>query len=139
MFDRAASVLLAFGLMWLAVGRAIPAQTRAGAMASAGSAPQVSQTEMSGRLLQRVDPALHVGSMCAHVSGTVMVRTIVGADGHVRSVHTVSGPGMLQAAARKAVRQWVFSPYLLNGKAVAVQTVFAVKFDFHDDPSCTQA
>jgi protein TonB len=40
----------------------------------------------------------------------------------------ISGNPTLAQAAKDAVRQWRYSPYLLNGKPVSVQTRITVSF-----------
>jgi protein TonB len=40
----------------------------------------------------------------------------------------LSGPAILAPAAREAVRQWRFKPYLQNGRAVETQAEITVNF-----------
>ena len=40
----------------------------------------------------------------------------------------LSGPAILAAAAREAVKQWHFKPYLVNGQPVETQARVTVNF-----------
>jgi protein TonB len=64
----------------------------------------------------------------AGVDGTVMVQALVGKDGRVKDTKVVKSIPMLDEAAVKAVRQWVFKPALSNNKPVAVWVAVPVKF-----------
>jgi TonB family protein len=65
--------------------------------------------------------------MEARVEGTVIVAFEITKDGHVRHPMAVSGPAMLRQPVVKAISQWKFKPYIVNGKAVAV----AISYPFH--------
>lgn len=53
------------------------------------------------------------------VSGTVIVRALVGADGHVVDTSIERSIPMLNGAAEQAVRGWRFKPATSGGRAVA--------------------
>ena len=53
---------------------------------------------------------------------------VIGRDGSVEKVTPVSGPDVLTTAAVNAVRWWRFQPYVVNGKAVEIETTLAVEF-----------
>ena len=44
----------------------------------------------------------------------------------------VSGPKELQQSALDAVRQWLYKPYLLNGKPVDVKTTINVIYSLRE-------
>ena len=50
----------------------------------------------------------------------VILETEIGEDGRVRNVRVLRGVPMLDQAAIDAVRQWQFTPTLLNGLPVPV-------------------
>jgi protein TonB len=62
--------------------------------------------------------------------GVLTLEAVIGEDGSVTSAQVVSGDVHpdFAASAVEAVRQWRFSPTLLNGNPVAV--VMAVKVGF---------
>jgi protein TonB len=62
------------------------------------------------------------------MEGTVMVKALVGKDGHIRDVVVVKSIPVLDDAAVKAVKQWVFKPALSNNKPVAVWVAVPVRF-----------
>ncbi len=55
--------------------------------------------------------------------GAVVVRLVIGLDGHVESTEIISGDMRLRSAALDAARQWVYRPYLVDGSPVRVITV----------------
>jgi hypothetical protein len=54
-------------------------------------------------------------------SYTVTAEMLIGKDGHVVSVRTISGPPPARKACEDAIRQWIFRPYLVMGKPVEVE------------------
>jgi outer membrane biosynthesis protein TonB len=68
-------------------------------------------------------------AMAAHVTGTVVVSFLIDKDGNVRYPNVISGPHLLQKPILDAVRKYKYNPYILNGKAVEVETSAAVTID----------
>jgi len=62
------------------------------------------------------------------IQGSVLLETLIGADGVVEEMRVLSGPTILVSAAREAVRQWRFKPYLVNGQPVETQARVTVNF-----------
>jgi len=62
------------------------------------------------------------------VQGSVLMQALIAADGVVEDLRVLSGPTILVSAAREAVRQWRFKPYLQNGKPVETQARVTVNF-----------
>lgn len=71
------------------------------------------------------------------VKGSVLLQALIGADGAVQEMRVISGPTILVSAARQAVQQWRFKPYLVNGKPV--ETYARVTVNFSIDVSNTEA
>ncbi len=82
-----------------------------------------------GRLLQRVAPVYPADAKAAGIEGTVVLKGLIGKDGTLKDLHVISGPQELRQAAIDAASQWVYSPYLLNGKPVEVDTTVSVNFN----------
>ena len=62
---------------------------------------------------------------------------MIGADGSVKEVTVLSGsPGLAKAGVR-AVRQWRYSPYLVQGSPVEVETQIKMSFFGPDAVSIT--
>jgi TonB family protein len=60
--------------------------------------------------------------------GKVTLIAVIGADGKVREVKTVSGNKILSDAAARAIRQWRYDPYYKNGEPVETETNVRVSF-----------
>jgi TonB family protein len=65
------------------------------------------------------------------VQGSVLLQALIGADGLVEDMRILSGPSILVPAAREAVRQWRFKPFLQNGKPVETQARVTVNFSIN--------
>ena len=65
----------------------------------------------------------------ARIQGTVVLHIIIGTTGDVQSAELVTGHPMLVPAAIKAVKQWKYKPYVLNGEPVEVDTRVDMHFD----------
>ena len=62
------------------------------------------------------------------VQGAVSLRVLIARDGTIQELDILSGPDILAAAAREAVKQWHFKPYLQNGQPVETQARITVNF-----------
>lgn len=67
-------------------------------------------------------------AISARVSGSVIIEAIIGTDGLVRDAKVLRSIPLLDDAALKAVRQWRYTPTLLNGVPVAVIMTVTVTF-----------
>ena len=56
------------------------------------------------------------------------MRAVVGKDGKVKKATPMSGPPLLRQAAAEAVRQWLYSPAMLNGEPIEAETQVDVNF-----------
>ena len=62
------------------------------------------------------------------VQGAVSLQALISRDGTIQELQILSGPSILAAAAREAVKQWHFKPYLQNGQPVETQARITVNF-----------
>jgi periplasmic protein TonB len=62
------------------------------------------------------------------VQGAVSLQALISRDGTIQELQILSGPAILAAAAREAVKQWHFKPYLQNGQPVETQARITVNF-----------
>lgn len=67
-------------------------------------------------------------AIAARVSGSVTIEAIIGTDGVVREAKVLKSVPLLDEAALKAVRQWRYTPTLLNGVPVSVIMTVTVTF-----------
>ncbi len=84
-------------------------------------------------LVHQVAPIYPQLAKQAHISGTVVLHCVIAKDGSVQQLEYVSGPPLLLKSAMDAVRQWVYKPTLVNGKAREVDTTVTVVFTLGDD------
>jgi TonB family protein len=75
-----------------------------------------------------VDPAYPLLAKQMKVQGSVVLQALIGKDGNIQDLHVLSGPAILSAAAREAVKQWRFKPYLQAGQAVETEARITVNF-----------
>jgi TonB family protein len=78
--------------------------------------------------IKDVKPVFPAEAQAARVQGVVILETIIDVDGHVRAARVLRSIPMLDDPALGAVRQWIFTPTLLNGAPVAVLMTVTVNF-----------
>jgi TonB family protein len=88
----------------------------------------VSQGTAGGVLVRKVQPVYPPEARRLHRAGSVVIDAIVNVEGRVEDLRLVSGDPLLSAAAMDAVRQWRYSPYLLNGTPIPKQTRITISF-----------
>jgi TonB family protein len=62
------------------------------------------------------------------VEGAVVLQALIGKEGTIQDLQVISGPAILSAAARQAVTQWHFKPYLQDGQPVETEARITVNF-----------
>src|SRR3984885_11696187 len=82
----------------------------------------------AAKLVRQVTPLSPPIAKTAHISGTVILHAVIAKDGTIQNLDYVSGPPLLMKNAMDAVRQWRYSPTLLNGEPVEVDTTISVVF-----------
>ena len=65
--------------------------------------------------LKDVRPSYPQNAKDARVQGIVILECVISPEGKVTSVRVLRGIPLLDEAAIKAVRQWLYTPTLLNG------------------------
>lgn len=85
-------------------------------------------TVLEAKMIKRVVPIYPPIAKQARVSGSVRLEGIIAKDGTIQQLRVISGHALLVRAAMDAVRQWVYSPTLLNGQAVEVIAPIDVNF-----------
>ena len=78
--------------------------------------------------LRDVPPVYPQIAQLARVEGIVIVEATIGVDGRVMDARVLRSVQMLDNAALDAVRQWEFTPTLLNGVPVPVIMTVTVQF-----------
>ena len=75
-----------------------------------------------------VAPTYPMIARSARVQGVVILEAVLDASGSVESVRVLRSIPLLDQAALDAVRQWRFTPALLNGEPVPVVMTVTVNF-----------
>lgn len=93
--------------------------------------PQV--TRVGGNVLppvktRHVNPTYPPLAQAGRIEGIVIIQATIGVDGRVTDTNVLRGHPLLDAAALDAVRQWEFTPTLLNGVPTAVIMNVTVTF-----------
>jgi periplasmic protein TonB len=99
----------------------------------AGALPVSIRVDVTGETpaphpLNKVVPMYPAAAKLQGVQGTVIVNGVISKEGHFKKLQVLAGPPMLQQPAIDAVRQWAYTPYLLDGQPVEVETDVNVVF-----------
>jgi protein TonB len=70
-------------------------------------------------------------AQAARVQGVVIIEATIGPTGAVQDARILRSIPLLDAAALEAVRQWEYTPTLLNGMPVAVLMTVTISFTLH--------
>jgi protein TonB len=84
------------------------------------------------RRVKNVAPVYPQLAIDSRVSGVVILECEIGARGRVENVKVLRGNLLLNDAAVEAVKQWVYTPTLLNGVPVPVLMTVTVTFSLAD-------
>ena len=82
----------------------------------------------AARIVRRVQPEYPEVARNERLQGTVRVHAIIGKDGSVSHLVVLRGYCSLAKASVKAVSQWRYTPTLLLGQPVEVDTTIDVIF-----------
>jgi TonB family protein len=106
-----------------------PAQNSHHAVKDTASQPvQVPSKVADEYLVLRVEPEYPEAAREQHIQGPVLIEALVGKDGKVEKLSTISGDSQLATAATDAVQQWRFKPFFKNGVPEEFQTQITVSF-----------
>ena len=82
----------------------------------------------SAKLIAKVDAVYPIIAKNQHVSGNVVIDALIDANGRVTTMKVISGPTLLQQAAKDALRQWKYQPASLDGKPVSMHLTVTLQF-----------
>ncbi|MBB5056651.1 TonB family protein [Granulicella aggregans] len=89
----------------------------------------VSGGVIAGNIVSKIDPVYPEVDKQSHTQGQVHLNAEIGADGRIRQLSVIDAPSStLAISALIAVRQWVYKPYLLNGRPCSVNTTVTVNY-----------
>jgi protein TonB len=81
-----------------------------------------------GDLVHKVLPIYPPLARAARIQGQVVLQALISKQGVIENLKVLSGHPMLAPAAKEAVRQWRYRPYVLNNEPVEVETQITVNF-----------
>jgi protein TonB len=79
-------------------------------------------------LISSVRPAYPEAAKASSIQGSVSVSASIDANGKVVDAKALSGPMLLRQAAVQSVKQWKYSPGLIDGKQAPSQVTVNVEF-----------
>ncbi|HEX8815735.1 MAG TPA: TonB family protein [Terriglobales bacterium] len=110
----------------------LPAATPPPATADAPVATATERVQLSPdavEVLDRpVEPTYPLLAKQMKVQGAVVLQALIDKTGDIQEIQVLSGPAILSAAAREAVRQWRFKPHLQSGRPVDTEARITVNF-----------
>jgi TonB family protein len=93
---------------------------------------------IAGKRVSFVQPTYPDHAKALHLSGTVLLRAIIGKDGSIKNLVTIaSTDSIFTPTTAAAVRQWKYAPYLLNGVPTEVDTTITVNFQLNSGSTST--
>src|SRR5262249_50380370 len=84
--------------------------------------------QTGGALIHRVEPVFPEEAKRKGIQEFVRMRVTVAQDGTVKVVEIVSGDPELVDAAKQAVMQWRYTPFMNCGRPVEMRSMEHVKF-----------
>jgi protein TonB len=97
--------------------------------AATNAAARVQLSPDTAQMVSRsVEPTYPLLAKQMKVQGAVVLQALIGKNGNIEDVQVLSGPAILSAAAREAVKQWRFKPYLQGGRPVETEARITVNF-----------
>jgi len=129
----AAAAVVSFGA-WVGVP-SLAAAADGGAPAAEPAESKPSRIRLGGsvqaaKILSRVQPVYPESAKSAGAQGTVVLHAVVGKDGRLLSLHVLNSqidPDLARSAV-EAVSQWRYTPTLLNGEPIEIDTSIEVVF-----------
>jgi periplasmic protein TonB len=106
----------------------VPGGVLGGVVGGTGDGP-VMDYDAPPRPIKMTKPEYPQDAFVKKIEGTVEVEFLIGIDGRVLSARVTKSVPMLDAEAIRTVRQWVFTPAMKGGRAVA--TIARAPVQFH--------
>ncbi len=82
----------------------------------------------------KVNPVYPAEALAARVSGVVILEAVIGVDGRVTDAKVLRSIPLLDQAAVNAVRQWQYTPTMLNNVPVPIIMTVTVTFSLAPPP-----
>jgi protein TonB len=96
---------------------------------AANATAQVQLSPGTAQVVSRpVEPSYPLLAKQMKVQGAVVLEALISKTGSIQEIQILSGPAILSAAAREAVKQWHFKPYYQGGRPVETEARITVNF-----------
>ena len=79
--------------------------------------------------VQKTNPTYPTTARTLRQTGVVRLEVLVDEDGKVSQVQNLTGPSLLQNAAKDAVKKWKFKPFLRDGQPVKATGFLSFNFN----------
>jgi TonB family protein len=79
--------------------------------------------------VERKNPVYPATARTLRQTGVVRLEVIIDEDGKVATVQNLSGPSLLQGAAKDAVKKWKFKPFIRDGQPVKATGFLSFNFN----------
>jgi protein TonB len=79
--------------------------------------------------VKHVSPEYPEMARHAFVQGVVVIEALIGPDGRVNQAKVLRSVPLLDRPALEAVKQWVYTPTLINGVPVPIVMTVTVTFN----------
>ena len=101
------------------------------AVDAAPVAMEESSTSPSLNTISRIVPPVYPpAAKASHVTGKVILDTMIGKDGRVKDMRVLGEPPpFLTPAAKDAVAQWQYAPLIVDGQSQEVNTITVVTYN----------
>ena len=106
--------------------KSVPTETTSGKP----SRVSIGGTVQAAKIITKVPPVYPESAKSAGISGTVVLHAVIGMDGKPLSLRVKNSqidPDLARSAV-EAVSQWRYTPTLLNGEPIEVDTVIMVNY-----------
>jgi protein TonB len=84
-----------------------------------------------GKMVRYARPVYPKDAKRQHIQGTVSLRARIAKTGEVRDVQVLKGDPLLIPAALSAVKQWRYTPCMMNSEPVEIVTTLEVDFNLN--------
>ena len=81
------------------------------------------------KIIRQVVPVYPQSAKEQGIQGTVLFHAVIAEDGSIRGLQLVRGQCLLARSAAEAVNEWRYSPTLIEGEPVRVDTTITVIFN----------
>ena len=89
---------------------------------------RISSGVANSLLRHKVDPVYPLDAKTKHIAGDVILQATIDPQGNVTNLAVVQGDPILAKSALKAVKQWKYKPYTMNGQVFEAETTIKIQY-----------